>query len=216
MSGKGKDIPIGTKYNMLTILRRLPSVKGEGGGKVEVLCDCGNVKKMTLARIEQNSSKSCGCAAKTKIALGKGSQTREYRAWTNMKQRCTNVNRADYVRYGGRGISICARWTEYQPFLADMGKCPPKYQLDRVNNNGNYEPSNCRWVSNYENSINKRTNVYVFIGGCKMHLKKACEIVGVSNQSVCSKVTHTGSTHEEAILYLIEHGFSKTTRLAKQ
>ena len=83
--------------------------------------------------------------------------TAEYIAWVNMWQRCRNKKRHDYPRYGGRGISVCNRWIEYDNFLADMGKKPNKeMSLDRINNNGNYEPSNCRWATKSQQRINRR------------------------------------------------------------
>lgn len=72
---------------------------------------------------------------------------KEYTAWCNMRQRCGNPNRPDYQYYGGRGIKVCPWWMEFANFLADMGRCPPNHSLDRVNVNGNYEPTNCRWAT---------------------------------------------------------------------
>lgn len=81
----------------------------------------------------------------------------EYVSWRHMKQRCTNPRRKEYPHYGGRGISVCERWQTFANFIADMGLRPgPKYTLDRVNNEGNYEPDNCRWATRTEQSRNRR------------------------------------------------------------
>jgi len=87
--------------------------------------------------------------------------TPEHSSWRHMKSRCNNKNNIGYKNYGGRGITVCDRWqNSFLLFFKDMGLKPfPRAQIDRIDNNGNYEPNNCRWVSNLENSQNRRTNV---------------------------------------------------------
>jgi len=80
-----------------------------------------------------------------------------YRTWSGMKSRCLNSNQPGYKDYGGRGITVCDRWLDFSNFYADMGDRPDGTEIDRINNNGNYEPSNCRWVTRTENSRNKRS-----------------------------------------------------------
>jgi len=79
-----------------------------------------------------------------------------YHVWCAMRQRCNNPNAQRYVYYGGRGISVCERWNDFNAFTADMGPRPDGYDLDRIDNNGNYEPSNCRWISRSGNLCNRR------------------------------------------------------------
>ena len=88
--------------------------------------------------------------------------TSEYRAWVNMKQRCYNKNDKAYHRYGGRGITVCERWMhDFRTFLKDMGyKSFPKAQIDRIDNDGNYEPGNCHWTTALENMRNRSKNVW--------------------------------------------------------
>ena len=82
-------------------------------------------------------------------------------SWKNMKSRCDNPNDKDFPRYGGRGITYCDRWKDFSNFLEDMGAKPEKMQIDRIDNDGNYEPSNCRWVDGSTNSNNRRSNVLI-------------------------------------------------------
>jgi len=82
--------------------------------------------------------------------------TRTYKAWQHMKDRCLNPNDGNYHYYGGRGITITPRWMDFVNFLADMGEVPEGLTLERINNDGNYEPGNCKWVTWAEQSTNKR------------------------------------------------------------
>lgn len=84
-----------------------------------------------------------------------------YHSWVAMWTRCTNKNRKDYIHYGGRGITICERWIDFELFLQDMGERPKGTSLDRVDSNGNYELSNCRWSTQKEQMNNTRTNVFI-------------------------------------------------------
>lgn len=130
-------------------------------------CICGVIKEVNIADIRNGSSKSCGClrtetTVKRFTTHGYGSQAKglipEYNTWLGMKQRCYNKKCACYSYYGGRGIRVCKRWKHsFSNFLADMGRKPgPDYSIDRINVNGNYEPSNCRWATKKEQAINTR------------------------------------------------------------
>ena len=88
-------------------------------------------------------------------------RTREYQAWHNMRQRCTNRNIPAYIRYGYIGITVCKEWNSYRNFLEDMGRCPPNYTLERKNNNYGYAPQNCYWATYHEQGRNKANNVWL-------------------------------------------------------
>jgi len=122
---------------------------------VEVRCDCGKIFRCREASIRSGNTKSCGCyrdMIRSQVDHGEGTlttETAEHRSWRAMKARCTNPHNDRFKVYGGRGIKVCLRWLRsYKNFLSDMGRKPGSaYSLDRVNNDGNYEPSNCRWAT---------------------------------------------------------------------
>lgn len=144
----------------------------------ECLCECSNIVNVASSHLVSGHTNSCGCYKRQRVLGGitkhgqsmVGKVTSEYKTWSHIKSRCCTKTDAKYPDYGGRGIMVCDRWLEsFENFFADMGKKPsPKHSLDRIDNDGNYEPSNCRWGTVEQQSRNKRSNVWLEYKGEKM------------------------------------------------
>ena len=139
---------------MPEIIESLGKIKGKQGYYAKFRCSCG---KEFVSRIRPSRPvKSCGClvgSPKHRLSCSK-----EYRTWIAMKQRCDNPSNCNYKNYGSRGITYCKRWAVFENFLEDMGPKPEGLSLDRIDNDGNYEPRNCRWADNTVQVCNRRTS----------------------------------------------------------
>lgn len=163
-------ILIGKKLGLLTVVKNIGLV--DHVQRWECVCDCGKiVNRRTEAFKKNTEGMSCGCTYNARllgVAVKHGMhKTKEYRTWHGMKQRCYNEKNDGFFLYGGRGIKIHESWVnDFMQFVKDMGPPPDAdSSVDRIDPNGNYEPSNCRWATKTEQSNNTRRNKFLVVDG---------------------------------------------------
>lgn len=168
-------------------------------------CVCGKVMAVNGSNLRRGLSVSCGCFREQfqrDCSRFKGEDpTSEFNTWTSMKQRCSNPKNPRYNSYGGRGIKVCSRWqNSFEAFIADMGPKPtPKHSLDRIDNDGNYEPSNCRWATNQEQCNNKRTNTLLTLNGKTQNVSQWTKELGFRHDAVIVKRMIRGWSIEKTL-----------------
>lgn len=180
----------GQRFGRLTV-EKLDTLKP---GRVWTCrCDCGKATFASTGCLRAKNKRSCGCLGtrdpKSKVTRHGMVTWPEYKTWLRMKSRCANKNSKDYKYYGGRGIVICERWLDgFSNFIADMGRLPsPEYSIERIDVNGNYDPSNCKWIETSLQKRNTRRTNMVSWNGKSACLKEWSEIFGIGYSTLSAR-----------------------------
>jgi len=202
-------MPIGTVFERLTIISD-PIRHRDKSGRSRIWyvcrCSCGTEREFMSENLRQHRSFSCGCYAAEKAAEASRthglSKTPIYYVWNMMMQRCYLPTNHAYHNYGGRGIKVYEGWHKFEGFFRDMGNPPfPRASLDRVNNDGDYEPGNIRWASKAEQAHNKRNNVRHKFRGHNLLFAEWAEVTGIPRATLVSRVMLYGWNIEKALTY---------------
>lgn len=200
----------GQRFGRLVVLRQFPTEKGEVL-KWECVCDCGKTAVVKGTSLRYGSTRSCGCLRAEHEAPKADAYHRQrlYGVWNGMMQRCFYKNHASYYRYGGRGITVCEEWKDYANFRKwayangyDENHGTKDCSLDRINNDGDYCPENCRWVDRKTQNNNRSGSVLYEYLGRKMSVSEISELVGVGRTGL-SKRLKQGIALEEAIACML-------------
>lgn len=187
----------GQRFHKLTVVCRGASTR-KLQARWECRCDCGNVITTDGQRLRSGHTKSCGCIK------GKGNRTHgmkgtpTHNTWCAMKQRCCYQRSNQFRYYGGRGIAVCDRWHTFENFLADMGERPNGMTIDRVDSDGDYEPSNCRWATKAVQDRNRRSTINVTRDGVTKCVKDWCDELALDVDRVYGRIRR-GAIPEEAL-----------------
>lgn len=171
----------GQRFGRLTALDEAPPhvSRSRPHRRYTCECDCGNLVVVTVNHLRRKNTQSCGCldrekARKRLLKHGYAGSRGLYAVWLSMRSRCNNPQSASYKNYGGRGITVCKRWESFENFRLDMGERPKGLSIERIDNNGNYEPGNCKWATRREQANNNRNNILVEWRGVKYSAADFC------------------------------------------
>lgn len=165
-------------------------------------CVCGTLKLITEGNMK--STVSCGCWRRERIGNARRThgrtKTTEHKIWSGMLYRCLNKDARQYPDYGGRGISVIARWSRFENFLADMGPRPSTlHTLERTDNGAGYSPSNCIWALPEQQQNNRRVSAYITVHGERLTLAQAGQRYSVNPNTIADRIRRIGLTPEEAV-----------------
>lgn len=195
----------GQKFGRLTVIGRAQNK----GNKTMWLCkcDCGNETVVAGGNLKNSHTQSCGCfgdesRVETHTTHGM-SETKLYSTWLSRKRRCFSPEYPAYHNYGGRGISMCDEWkNDFGAFYRDVSKLPhfeeEGYSLERIDNDGDYEPSNCKWATHKEQANNRRSNILITYNNKKQTLKQWTDELGLDYKKIRRRITALHWTAERA------------------
>lgn len=188
----------GDKYGRLTAIKF--NHQDKNANKYWLFrCSCGNEKVILVVSVKNGNTRSCGCLRKERATAHGMAGTRTYDIWAGMKERCNNKQKKEYKHYGGRGIKVCNHWNKFENFYKDMGKAPEHMSIDRINNNGNYEPNNCRWATGIEQANNRRSNHLLTYKGKTQTITQWAGEIGINKITLSGRINSLNWTVERAL-----------------
>lgn len=190
----------GKKFGRLLVVERADEMKVRGALFWRCICDCGAWTTACSNQLMTGKKLSCGCLKRELLRAEKtthgASGTKTFNAWCALRKRCDDQENKNY---GGRGIGYSPRWESFQNFLLDMGEAPPGMTLEREDVNGDYEPGNCRWASQKEQTRNQRRTIFVGLNGCQVSLAQYCEVTGKKYSKLRDRIRRFGWSIDDAL-----------------
>ncbi|WP_417444603.1 hypothetical protein [Joostella sp.] len=215
---------IGKKFNRLTIISFI-GIDNYRNKVWKCVCVCGNYTKASTTSLKKGNTKSCGCLQKEKAAMtgrnilkthglsknADGTKTRLFRIWSGMKTRCNNSRVVEYPRYGGKGVEVCASWMNYENFhkWSINNGYKNNLSIDRIDVDGNYEPSNCRWVTDKIQCRNRTSSRLLTFKGDTKTLSEFAEEFNISIQALHNRLKRGWSLEESLTIPLLRKGVDK-------
>ena len=207
----------GLKFGRLTAIKPANNTE-QGRAQWLCRCDCGGEKIAQAAYLNRGDTRSCGClaleqkrnAAQSKChEMSKRNLRREYSSWQAMNDRCYKPSAIGFENYGGRGICVCDRWRHsFENFVSDMGLRPDEMTLDRIDNDFDYSPANCRWSTRKEQANNRRNNRIITIDGEAMNVQQWAERLGIDCHIIHTRL-YLGKDERTAVLQPVRHHHPK-------
>jgi hypothetical protein len=187
-----KDITLGKTFGKMTAVNRLPQ------GKILCRCECGKEDEFNALNLRRGTCRECPCAPKyigNNLKHGM-SNSPEWKAWSEMRNRCDNPKNSRYYCYGKRGISVCERWRKFKNFFADMGRKPSSsHSIERIDTNGNYEPDNCKWAAAKEQANNVTNNRLITYAGKTRTVAQWAEELEINYGTLISRLNRGLDTY---------------------
>ena len=200
MGRKGHDLK-GREINGLKIIERNGSSES-GDAMWDYRCHCGEIKTAAASSLKNGGTRSCGCMKNRFISKANSTHGRSltalYSIWKTMRYRCQNPNNPKYERYGKRGIKVCDEWQDYPTFLKWSIKngYEEGLTIDRIDNDGNYEPDNCRWVNNYIQQKNRSNNKWISFSGYNYILSDWSRMTGLNHKTISHRLNNGWSVEK--------------------
>jgi hypothetical protein len=185
----------GQSFTRLTALELFKDRTSRGGTLWKCRCECGNEIFVRGTDLKSGNTRSCGCLQKewairnAKATATHGmSNTSIFSVWCGMMKRCRSKTARHYKDYGGRGIKVCRRWLKFENFFSDMGFRPDGMSLDRIDNDGDYKPSNCRWANLEQQNNNRRSSSFINYDGHRLTVSQWARKIGIPHSTLFSRL----------------------------